>query len=56
MYYVVDIFANSVVSFSKPSPFGFKINLATATQEQLEYLYKQKHPFVLKKKEVKNGD
>jgi len=53
MYYVVDIFKNSIVSFGKPTPFGYKINLATATQYQLEYLYKEKHPFVLKRKDKK---
>lgn len=54
-YYVVDIFRNSVVSFGKVTPFGKFINLETATQEQLEYLYNMKHPFVLKKVKKDNG-
>lgn len=53
-YYVVDIFSESIVTFGKVTPFGKQIYLKTATQDQLEYLFKMKHPFVLKKVKKEN--
>ena len=48
--------ADSTVYFTKPTKYGSEISLKTATQEQLEYLYKIKHPFIYIYKEQKNGD
>ena len=38
MYKVKDKFKTSTVRITQPGKFGNKIDLATATQEQLEYL------------------
>jgi len=39
MYKVKDKFKTSTVRITQPGKFGNKIELATATQEQLKYLF-----------------
>lgn len=56
IYKCLDVMDDNIVYFTEFTKFGKQIVLKTATQEQLEFLYKLKHPFIYIYKDPKNGD